>query len=79
MSQQAVETAIGKLSTDEAFRNAFFADPAGASLRAGLRLTACELSALRAISPGALQRFSAALDDRICRLVLDPVNEEPRR
>ena len=79
MSQQAVETAIGKLTTDEAFRQAFFADPAGASLQAGLRLTECELSALRAISPGALRRFSAALDGRICRLALGPVNEEPRR
>lgn len=79
MSQQAVETAIGKLSTDEAFREAFFADPAGASLQAGLRLTACELSALRAIPPAALRRFSATLDDRICRLALHPVNQEPRR
>ena len=79
MSQQAVETAIGKLSTDEAFRKAFFADPAGASRQAGLRLTPCELSALRTISPGALRRFSAALDDRICRLALETLPEEPRR
>ena len=79
MSQQAVETAIGKLTTDEAFREAFFADPAGATRQAGLRLTGCELSALRAISPAALRRFCAALDDRICRLALDAMHEEPRR
>jgi hypothetical protein len=79
MSQQAVETAIGKLSTDEAFRTAFYADAAAASLRAGLRLTPCELSALRAIPAAALRRFSEVLDDRIRRLDLETASEGSRR
>jgi putative modified peptide len=68
MSQPAVEKAIGKLATDEAFRDAFFADPGRALLEAGLSLSPCELSALRSIPTQALRRFGAALDDRICRL-----------
>jgi hypothetical protein len=68
MSQQAVERAIGKLTTDEAFREAFFADPARASLLAGLTLSPCELNALRRISVQALRRFSEGLDDAICRM-----------
>jgi hypothetical protein len=70
MSQQAVERAIGKLTTDEAFREAFFADPERAALQAGLQLSPCEVSALRRISAEALRRFGDGLDDGICRLRL---------
>ena len=76
MSQQAVEKALGKLATDEAFREAFFADPDRASLEAGLQLSPCELQALRRIPPDALHRFSERLDDRICRLKLTRVAAE---
>lgn len=72
MSQPAVEKAVGKLATDEAFREAFFLDPARASLAAGLELSPCELEALRRIPPDALHHFSERLDDRICRLKLAP-------
>jgi len=68
MSQQAVERAIGKLTTDETFRQAFFADPARASVEAGLQLSLFEIDALRRISAEALRRFSDGLDDGICRL-----------
>jgi hypothetical protein len=66
MSQQAVERAIGKLVTDEAFRTAFVADPPRASLEAGLHLLATELDALTRIPTRALEQL--AQDDRICRL-----------
>jgi hypothetical protein len=69
MSQQAVERAIGKLVTDESFRRRFAADPAGASLNAGLALSATELLALSRISGAALQRLATTLDDSIRRLV----------
>ena len=78
MSQQAVERAIGKLTTDEAFREAFFADPARASLEAGLQLSPCEVNALRRISAESLRRFSDGLDDGICRLQLGRVVAEER-
>jgi hypothetical protein len=68
MSQRAVEQALGKLLTDEAFREAFFADPEGAAFRAGLALSATELDALRSLSPGAVADLCARLDHRVCRL-----------
>ena len=71
MSQHAVERAIGKLVTDEAFRARFVADPARASLEAGLPLSAPELSALARIPVRALQRFADSVDDSIRRLVGD--------
>jgi Ribosomally synthesized peptide prototyped by Frankia Franean1_4349. len=78
MSQQAVERAIGKLTTDEGFREAFFADAARASLEAGLQLSAFEIDALRRISAEALQRFSDGLDDGICRLRPSPAAGDAR-
>ena len=68
MSQQAVERAIGKLVTDESFRVRFGAEPARASLEAGLSLSATELTALARVSQEALCRFAETLDDSIRRL-----------
>jgi hypothetical protein len=68
MSQQAVERAIGKLVTDESFRARFGAEPARASLEAGLSLSATELTALARVSHEALCRFADVLDDSIRRL-----------
>lgn len=68
MSQRIVERAVGKLVTDEGFRDAFFRDPKAASLQAGLELSAEELDALSRIPRPALAALNARLDDRICRL-----------
>jgi hypothetical protein len=68
MSQRAVEQTLGKLITDEGFRKAFFADPAGTALRAGLELTGKELEALSRIPARAVATLCACVDDRICRL-----------
>lgn len=76
MSQAAVERTLGKLVTDEAFRARFFRDPAAASFAVGLALSPAEVEALSRLSPEVIARFSACLDDRICRL---PLSEEASR
>ena len=68
MSQQAVERTIGKLLTDESFRERFLTAPRKAALQAGLRLSDIEHAALSGLSRSALRLFSASLDPRICRL-----------
>ena len=68
MSQQAVEQTLGKLLTDESFRERFFTTPRETVWAAGLRLSDIELVALSGLSRSALRSFSASLDARICRL-----------
>jgi hypothetical protein len=75
MRQGAVERTLGKLVTDAAFRARFFAEPALASLTAGLALSPVELEALAHLSPRGLAHFSRRLDERIRRL---PVAAAPR-
>ena len=70
MSQHAVERTLGKLLTDEAFRERFFTTPRVTAWAAGLRLSDIELAALSGLSCSALASFSAKLDPRICRLCL---------
>jgi ribosomally synthesized peptide len=81
MSQRAVEQALGKLVTDEGFREAFFTDPPGTARRTGLDLTPKELDALRRVPRHALDVLGAGVDDRICRLHVPGVSprEEGRR
>ena len=70
MSQHAVERALGKLLTDESFRERFFTAPRETAWAAGLRLSDAELAALSGLSRSALSSFSASLDARIRRLSL---------
>jgi|ERR687891_1098830 hypothetical protein len=70
MSQQAVERTLGKLLTDEAFRERFFAAPELASWEVGLQLSAVELEALSGTSRPGLLHLAAQLDKRICRVPL---------
>lgn len=78
MSQRVVERAVGKLVTDEGFREAFFRDPRAASLQAGLELSPEELEALSRIPRAALAALGARLDGRICRLHIghEPIEQE---
>jgi hypothetical protein len=71
MSQQSVERTLGKLLTDESFRERFFAVPELATWELGLQLSALELEALSGISQAGILHVAAQLDKRICRVPLD--------
>lgn len=81
MSQRAVEQVLGKMVTDERFREAFLVNPELATRQAGLDLAPQETDALRLVPRGALAAFAALLDDRICRLCVAsrPETTEPPR
>jgi Ribosomally synthesized peptide prototyped by Frankia Franean1_4349. len=72
MTQQAVEQALGKLLTDEAFRERFFAAPDEACRQAGLTVSSVEVEALARLSREQLDQLGGALDGRISRPSLDP-------
>ena len=80
MSQRSVERALGKLVTDEGFRERFFRDPEPACLVAGLHLTAAERAALTRVPRSVLVQLATRLDDRICRLHVagEPAEERIR-
>jgi len=81
MSQRDVERALGRLVTDQGFREEFFGDPEAAVLHSGLELSREELDALSRIPRTAVAALCARIDGRICRLhvagLVDP--EEQRR
>lgn len=80
MSQRDVERTLGKLVTDEGFRENFFGDPASAVLRAGLDLSREELDALSRIPRTAVAALCARIDGRICRLhIAGQLNPEEQR
>jgi len=68
MSQRDVERTLGRLLTDQGFRDDFFRDPAQACLALGVHLTPREVEALLRLPRPALVSLGARLDDRICRL-----------
>ena len=79
MSQQTVDRTLGKLVTDEAFRERSFAAPAEATWEAGLVLSPVELDSLSRLSREAVVRFSEAIDRRISRPCLAPTRREGHR
>lgn len=68
MSQRDVERTLGRLLTDQGFREAFFRDPTRTCLGVGVELAPPEVEALLRVPHSALARLGARLDDRICRL-----------
>jgi hypothetical protein len=68
MSQRAVEQALGKLLTDDDFRERFFENPEWATGGVGLDLSREQLAALRRVPKADLARLCRRIDDRICRL-----------
>ncbi len=71
MSQRDVERTLGRLLTDDGFRQDFFLNPAGACLALGVHLAPQELDALLRVSRTQLASFAAELDDRIRRLHIE--------
>ena len=70
MSQRVVEQVLGRLVTDETFREAFFRDSAVAAAAYTPELTPAEMDALRQVPRSALAILCDRLDDRICRLAV---------
>ena len=68
MSQRDVERTLGRLLTDQGFRDEFFLEPARACLALGIQLTPQEVEALLRVPRPTLASLGARLDDRICRL-----------
>ena len=68
MAQRIVETLIGRLITDEQFRAAFLANPAGTLLdlrSRGLELTDTESAALIDTDPALWTRAADAINPRL--------------
>ena len=74
MSHKCVEAIIGKLATDEAFRQRFIEDPttAVAELRRwlGYELTPVEAEALTAMDPDVICTFANGIDHRLQKVDL---------
>ena len=79
MSQRDVERTLGRLLTDEGFREDFFLDPARACLMLGIQLAPHEVEALLRVPRSMLTTLCDRLDDRICRLHIrwDDVVKQP--
>ncbi len=74
MSQRDVERTLGRLLTDDGFRQEFFLNPPRACLTLGVHLTPHELEALLRVPRPQLASFAADLDDRIRRVhIEDPI------
>jgi hypothetical protein len=83
VAQRIVETLIGRLITDEQFRTAFLANPAGTlfELRSrGLELTETEAAALIDTDPVLWTRAAEAIHPRLHKasLVQQPVSQRER-
>jgi len=73
MAQRSVEIVIGRLLTDEAFRAAFFGDPATTLSRfveSGYDLTALELTALRTTRSEVWAQWAEQIDPRLQKVCL---------
>jgi hypothetical protein len=75
MSQKDVERTLGRLLTDAGFRRVFFRNPARACLVLGVDLAAHELEALLRVPARRLVGLAGELDDRICRLTIEDVDD----
>ena len=78
MSHKCVEAVIGKLATDEGFRDRFLADPVGAldALKPlGFELTPVEIQALTAIDREVIRSFATGIDHRLQKVDLGAIEK----
>jgi hypothetical protein len=81
MSHRHLEVVIGRLVTDEAFRSRFVEDPDAWSAtlaEAGLELSSAELAALRRTDTEAWLAIADAIDPRLQKASLKPIDRGPR-
>jgi len=69
MSQRAVESILGRLITDEEFRDEFFREPLEACRVNDWGVTPAELSALIGLDPDMLRDMAGSLDPKIVRAI----------
>lgn len=69
MSQRAVESILGRLITDEEFRDEFFRAPLEACRMNDWGVTPAELSALIGLDPDLLRGMAGSLDPKIVRAI----------
>ena len=75
MTQRSIEVVIGRLVTDEEFRDSFLADPhrtLAALLDAGMHLTQSEIAALVAIDSSLWSMIAERVDPRLQKASLKP-------
>lgn len=73
MSQHSVEAVVGRLATDEAFRDRFRAgreEVLDGLIREGLEITPVERQALLDLDFAACERFAEQIDPRIQKVCL---------
>jgi len=69
MSQRVVESILGRLITDEEFREDFFRAPMEACRMNDWGVTPAELSALIGLDPELLRGMAGSLDPKIVRAI----------
>ena len=69
MSQRVVESILGRLITDEEFREEFFRAPTEACRMNDWGVTPAELSALIGLDPELLRGMAGSLDPKIVRAI----------
>jgi hypothetical protein len=80
VAQRSVEVVIGRLVTDEAFREMFLGDPAATLtqfVERGYELTAVEIAALEASDPGLWTRTAEQIDPRLQKIAVGVFHGAP--
>ena len=78
MSQRSIEILIGRLITDEAFRNSFLRDPRQAVanfIESGHEVTPVEMDAIAAVAREFWHYAAAEVDPRLQKASLSIINQ----